>query len=497
MNQPAMEADSKSFPLYEKYEAVIGLEIHVQLNAATKLFCDCPSQPGDAPNQNTCPVCLWLPGALPRLSAEAVEKAALACLAVNCAIAKESAFDQKVYYYPDLPKGFQLSQHHKPLAVNGWIDITGETGAPRRLRIHHIHLEEDVAKLIHETEGRNPISLVDFNRAGAPLIEIVTEPDMRSPYEAMEFIKSLRAQLRCTGSSECSMEQGTMRVDANISLRPSGTQEMNTKVEVKNMNSIRNVGDAIAYEIIRQAESLERGEPVTLHTRLWDPDKRVTTAMRAKFAGPCVPDPSVPVIRIDESWLEKIRERLPEMPAGKAERFIADYDLAANDAFAMSQERDVAEFFEAAVKKDVAPRKAAIWIITHLMPALRDRSRLLADTLLTPDRFAGLLALLDQDRINAGAAREVLLQMLGKNDGPEELVAAGGFQQVSDAAQLETLVNRIIADHPADVADFQKGNQKVFGFLMGLAMKASQGKANPKRLKEILSERLKNFLADQ
>lgn len=480
-------------PDMKKYEAVIGLEIHAQLNAATKLFCDCPNQPGDAPNRNTCPVCLWLPGSLPRLSAEAVEKAVLACLAVNCTIAGESAFDQKVYYYPDLPKGFQLSQHHKPLAKNGWIDITGETGKPRRLRIHHIHLEEDVAKLVHETEGRNPISLVDFNRAGAPLIEIVTEPDMRNPYEAMEFLKSLRTQLRCTDSSDCSMEQGTMRVDANISLRRPGTEELNTKVEVKNMNSIRNVGDAIAYETIRQAESLERGEPVTLHTRLWDPDKRITTAMREKFAGPCVPDPAVPVIRIDDAWLEKIRERLPEMPAKKAERFIVDYDLAANEAFAMSQERDVAEFFEAAVKQDVAPHKAATWITTHLMPALRDRNESLAETLLTPDRFAGLLVLLDQERINAGAARDVLLQMLGKEGRPEEIVTAGGFQQVSDATELETLVDDILAEHPDDVADFQKGNPKVFGFLMGLAMKASHGKANPKRLKEILSERLKTL----
>jgi aspartyl-tRNA(Asn)/glutamyl-tRNA(Gln) amidotransferase subunit B len=316
---------------------------------------------------------------------------------------------------------------------------------------------------------------------------------MHSTYDAMEFIKSLRAQLRCTGSSECSMEQGTMRVDANISLRSNGTQEMNTKVEVKNINSIRNVGDAIAYEIMRQAESLERGEPVTLHTRLWDPDKRVTMAMRAKFAGPCVPDPSVPVIRIDDAWLEKIREHLPEIPAGKAERFMADYDLAANEAFAMSQERDVAEFFEAAVKKDVTPCKAATWIITHLMPALRDRNLSLGETLLTPNRFAGLLVLLDQDRINAGAAREVLLQMLEKEGRPEELVAAGGFQQVSDATELEAIVARIIADHPSDVAGFQKRNQKVFGFLMGLAMKASQGKANPKRLKEIFSKRLKTL----
>mgnify|MGYP003932235167 CR=1 FL=1 len=473
-----------------KYEAVIGLEIHAQLNAATKLFCDCPNQPGDAPNRNTCPVCLWLPGALPRLSKQAVEKAVLASLAANCTISEESAFDQKVYYYPDLPKGFQLSQHHKPLAVNGWLDIVGENGKLRRLGIHHIHMEEDVARLVHETEGRTSISLVDFNRAGAPLIEIVTEPDMRSPYEAMEFLKELRTRLRYTGCTECSMEQGTMRADANISLRLKGTDTLNTKVEVKNMNSIHHVGDAIAYETLRQAECLERGEPVTLHTRLWDPDKRVTTPMREKFAGPCVPDPSVPAIRMEHAWLGAIRKQLPEMPAQKAERFMTDYSLSASEALAMSQERDLAEFFETAVQQEVSPRKAANWISGHLIPALKDRSQGLSDTCLTPQRFADLLLLLDQEKINAGAARDVLVQMLDKDAPPDQIVAQGGLQQVSDADKLAAIVDSILAEHPDDVADYKQGNAKVLGFFMGMAMKASQGKANPKLLKDILAKRL-------
>ena len=478
-------------PDLKAYEAVIGLEIHVQLNAATKLFCNCPNQAGEAPNRLTCPVCLWLPGALPRPSAEAVEKAALACMALHCTLAGESAFDQKVYYYPDLPKGFQLSQHHKPLALGGWVEIAGEDARTRRLRIHHIHLEEDVARLVHATEGRNPVSLVDFNRAGVPLIEIVTEPDMRSPYEAMEFVKALRALLRYTGSSDCSMEQGTMRVDANISLRVPGSGAMNTKVEVKNMNSVRSVGDAVAYEIVRQADCLERGEPVTLHTRLWDPDQQVTTAMREKFSGPCVPDPSVPVIRMDEAWAARIRGRLPEMPGPKAERFAGSYGLAVEDAAAVSRERDVAEFFEAAVGCGAAPRQAATWITGHLMAILRDRNQALGDTLLTPDRFAGLLALLDRERIHAGAAREVLALMLDEEGPPDAIVAAGGLEQVSDAAELEALVDKIVASRPDDVADYRKGNTKVLGFLMGLAMRTSQGKANPRRLREMLAERLK------
>lgn len=473
-----------------KYEAVIGLEIHVQLNAATKLFCDCPNRPGDDPNRNTCPVCLWLPGSFPQLSQEALEKAALACLALNCTIQPVSAFDQKVYYYPDLPKGFQLSQHHKPLARNGWVDITGENGEPKRLRIHHIHIEEDVAKLIHETEGRNHISLVDFNRAGTPLIEIVSEPDLRSPHDAVEYVKTLRAQLRYTGSAECSMEQGTLRVDANISLRPEGSSEFNTKVEVKNMNSIRNVGDAIAYEIRRQTECLERGEPIVLHTRLWDPDKRVTAPMRGKFSGPCVPDPSVSAIVVTGEWLEKIKGRLPEMPDRKAARFVRDYGLAQEEAAAMSLERDLSDFFEGAVKAGANPRRAASWIATHLLPALRERNSAISDTPLTAERFASLLALMEKDVINSQSAKEVLVRLLATDESPEQVVEAGGFRQVSDTAELDSLIDRIIAEHPSDVADYRKGNAKVLGFLMGIAMKASKGKANPKLLREILAKRL-------
>lgn len=473
-----------------KYEAVIGLEIHVQLNAATKLFCDCPNQPGDEPNRNTCPTCLWLPGALPQFSREALEKAALACLGLNCTIQGESAFDQKVYYYPDLPKGFQLSQHHKPLARNGWVDIAGEDGTPRRLRIHHIHMEEDVAKLVHEMEGKTPISLVDFNRAGTPLIEIVSEPDMRSPYEAMEYVKALRTRLRYTGCAECSMEQGTLRVDANISLRPLGTDEFNTKVEVKNMNSIRNVGDAIAYEIVRQTELLEKGEPIVLHTRLWDPEKRVTTAMRGKFSGPCVPDPTVPRIVVTAEWLEEMRRRLPEMPGQKAERFSTQYGLTPDEATAMSQERDLSEFFEAVASRDLPPRKVASWITTHLLPALRDRNQTIRETTLTADRFAALLAMVEKEVINARGAKEVLLQLLATGRSAEEIVEKGGYRQVSDTAELEGLIDGILADHTSDVEDYRKGNPKVLGFLMGIAVKASGGKGNPKVLKEILIKRI-------
>lgn len=281
----------------------------------------------------------------------------------------------KVYYYPDLPKGYQLSQFHKPLARNGWLEIIGENGAPKRIRIQKIHMEEDVARLVHEYEGRHPVSLVDFNRAGVPLVEIVTEPDLRSPSDAMEFLRLLRMQLRYSGSSDCSMEQGTMRVDANVSIRPRGTDVFHTKVEVKNMNSIRNVGDAIAYEISRQADCVKAGEPVVLHTRLWDPDKRVTSPMRAKFEGPCVPDPSVPLIVIEDEWLETMKSRLPEMPAHREERFVNAYGLSRDEAVLMSSDRELSEYFDSVVRFDVSPRLAAQWISAQLLPCSRNMTK--------------------------------------------------------------------------------------------------------------------------
>lgn len=473
-----------------KYEAVIGLEIHVELNTPTKLFCDCPNRPGDAPNVNICPVCLWLPGALPQLSHEVLEKAVIACLGLSCTVQPESAFDQKVYYYPDLPKGFQLSQHHKPLARNGYLDIFSGSQKPRRLGIHHIHLEEDVAKLLHETEGRTPISLVDFNRAGAPLIEIVTEPDMRSPEEAMEFLKVLRTQIRYTGASECSLEKGSMRVDANISIRPEGTCVLNTKVEVKNMNSIQHVGDAIAYEIKRQAGCLEKNEPVVLHTRLWDHEKQVTSPMRAKFSGPCVPDPAVARIVIDDAWLVEKKAQLPEMPIQKVERFIASYGLKRDEALVMSQERELSDFFEKSVQNYHQPRKAANWITAHLIPALKDQEKSINEVPLIPERFHALLCMQDQDEINANAAREVLLRMLTEDKKPEEIVEERGFRQLSDTGELETVVDRILTDNSSGIQDYKSGNMKVLGFFIGKAMKATRGKANPKILKELFARKL-------
>jgi aspartyl-tRNA(Asn)/glutamyl-tRNA(Gln) amidotransferase subunit B len=473
-----------------EFEAVIGLEIHVELNCVTKLFCDCANRPGDEPNLNTCPTCLWFPGAAPRLSQQALEKAALLCLALGGELQPVSAFDQKVYYYPDLPKGFQLSQAHLPLSRGGGLDITDEDGRPRRPRIHHIHMEEDVAKLVHELEGRVPISLVDFNRAGSPLVEIVTDPDFRSPYEAMEFLKALRTLVRYVGASECSMEDGTMRADANISIRPCGSTQMNTKVEVKNMNSVRHVGDAIAYEIARQSAAVQAGEEVVLHTRLWDPDKKATLPMRAKFEGPCVPDPTVPLIELSEQWIEEMRARLPEMPNARADRFVSQYQLTRDEAAGLSNDLEVARYFEALIERGVAPRTAMHWLTTQLLPALRERRQGLAASRVTPQRFAALLQMLAKDEVNANAAREVLADMFDSDEAPEAMVAARGFEQVSDPDALDELVDKVLAEQPAAVADVRAGQNKAIGFLVGQVMQASGGKANPKVIRELLVRKL-------
>lgn len=473
-----------------EFEAVIGLEIHVELNCATKLFCDCPNNPGDEPNANTCPTCLWFPGAVPRLSEDALKRAALLCLGFGAELQPVSAFDQKVYYYPDLPKGYQLSQAHLPLSRGGGIEITNEDGVTRRLRIHHIHMEEDVAKLVHEMEGHTPISLVDFNRAGSPLVEIVTEPDFRTPFEAMEFLKALRTQVRYVGSSECSMENGTMRADANISIRPKGSTELNTKVEVKNMNSIKHVGDAIAYEIKRQTEGVMAGEAVTLHTRLWDPDKKITSPMRAKFEGPCVPDPVVPVIKLSREWIEAMRSRLPEMPSERAERFIKQYELTGDEAVYLSSDPATARYFEELISQGIQPRTAMHWLTTQLIPAVRERGRELDNSQITPERLGALLKMLASDEINANAAREVLVFMFESNESPEEIVKNRGFVQVSDEAALKTLIDKVLSEQPAALQDVRSGQEKAKGFLVGQVMKLSQGKANPKLVKELLEKRL-------
>jgi len=474
-----------------EYEAIIGLEIHIELNSATKMFCDCPNRQGDLPNQNICPICLWLPGVFARISQEVLEKATLTCLALNCEIQHKSAFDQKVYYYPDLPKGFQLSQFHLPLARNGWVNITDEHGSPRKLRISEIHMEEDVAKLVHETEGRKKISLVDFNRAGTPLVEVVTQPDMRSSHDAMEFVNVLRTLIPYVGTAECSMEHGTMRVDANISLRPAGTQKMNVKVEVKNMNSVRSIGDAIAYEINRQKQCYEEGKEIILHTRLWDPAREITVPMRGKFSGPCIPDPSVSEIEISDEWLGEMKNRLPEMPAEKQSRFIKQYKLTGEQARTVTSQPETAQYFESVVKEGISPRTAVHWLTTQLLPAVKKRSENLPETTVTPERIAKLLSMVEKESVNANAAKEVLALLFESEKDPADIVAQQGFEQISDTGELETVIDKILSDNPQAVKDFHSGKTQAVGFLTGQVIRLTQGKANPKTVRKLLEEKMK------
>jgi aspartyl-tRNA(Asn)/glutamyl-tRNA(Gln) amidotransferase subunit B len=476
------------------YEAVIGLEIHIELNSPTKMFCDCPNNPSDSPNKNICPICLWLPGAIPKFSNDVLEKSVKLCLGLNCEIQKMSAFDQKVYYYPDLPKGFQLSQAHFPLAKKGWVEVSDKSGETKKLRIRHIHLEEDVAKLVHEIEGKTPISLVDFNRAGVPLVEIVSEPDIRTSEEAMEFIKNLRNQVRYVGGAECSMEQGSMRVDANISIRQKDTTDFNTKVEVKNMNSVRSVGDAINYEIERQTAKYEAGEEVILHTRLWDPDKSVTTPMRAKFEGPCVPDPTVSKIVIDDDWLKKMQTELPEMPQQRIERLKKEYKLNNDEAFQLCSEIEIAEYFESALKisQNVSVKTIAIWIITQLLPALKENNQSITNTTVTPERFIQLLLLIEKNEITVNSAKKVLTDLFKSDASPEELVDKNGLRQVSDENALTEIIKDVLEKNSDAVEKYKLGNKKVRGFIVGQVMRASQGKANPQILQKILTELLDN-----
>ena len=473
------------------YEAVIGLEIHVQLNCPTKLFCDCANTATEKANTHVCPTCIWLPGAPVQLSEDALEKAALTCLALNGELSARSAFDQKVYYYPDLPKGYQLSQHHLPLATGGWVDISDENGKPRRLRIHHVHMEEDVAKLVHETDGRKRISLVDFNRAGAPLVEIVTEPDIRTPHEAMAFLRALRTRIRYAKTAECSMESGTMRCDANISLRPAGSDAFFTKVEVKNMNSVKAVGNAIAYEIERQEKMINEGQPVVMHTRLWDPDKNVTTPMRAKFAGPCIPDPSVPEIHMDTARVDALKQRLPEMPAKKQARFASQYGLTGDEAALMSTERDIADYFEALARNSVNARMAAQWISGRLLPALKDQNAEITDTVLSADRAAGLLSLLENESVNAKQAKELMALMFTSPKSAPEIADEKGFRQITDIDELSAILDAVLEENPDAVANLRAGKKQAAGFIIGQTMQKSGGRANPKMLSEILGR--KNF----
>ncbi len=473
-----------------KYEAVIGLEVHAQMLTETKIFCGCSTRFGSEPNTQTCQVCIGMPGVLPVLNKKALEFAIRTGLATNCSISEYSRFARKNYFYPDLPKGYQISQYENPICEHGHIDITVD-GATRRIGITRIHMEEDAGKNIHEGGGN--YSFVDLNRAGVPLMEIVSEPDIRSPKEAAEYMKKLRTILRYLGVCDGNMDQGSLRCDANVSVRPEGQKEYGTRAEVKNINSFRFVEKAIEYEIKRQIRVAEEGGKVVQETRLWNAEKGITESMRSKEEAHdyrYFPEPDLVPLRAARSWVEEIRASLPELPDAKKMRFVTELGLPEYDADLLTSEKSVAEWFEDAVRAGGQPKAVSNWMMGELLRLLNEDNRSIDECLLKPDRLAGMLALVDKGTISGKIAKTVFEEMYRTGKDAGTIVREKGLLQISDASEIERLVDEVISKHPDEAERFRGGDEKLLGFLVGQVMKASKGKANPKMLNELLRKKL-------
>lgn len=474
-----------------QFEPVIGLEVHAQLKTKTKIFCTCSTQFGNPPNANTCPVCTGMPGMLPVLNKQAVSFAIKAALATHCRINRESRFDRKNYFYPDLPKGYQISQYAAPIAEHGHLDIETEARGARTIGITRIHMEEDAGKLIHD--AARSVSKVDLNRTGVPLIEIVSEPDIRTAKEAGAYLRKLHAILKYTDVCDGNMEQGSFRCDANISLRPKGREEFGIRAELKNLNSFKNVEKAIAYEIQRQTYLLEEGKAVVQETRLWDPDKSKTFSMRGKEEAHdyrYFPDPDLVPLIVDDSWIESVQVTMPELPDQKQTRFMADFGLSEYDASVLTASIELADFFEQVAADLKNKKQAANWIMTHLLGMLNTRGIHIGQSPVSARSFSRLLSLLEADTINANAAKIVFETMVETQQPPDIIVKEKGLEQVSDRTELESLVTRIIDDNPDEVTAYRGGKTKLFSFFMGQIMKQTKGKADPKIVAPLLKKQL-------
>jgi aspartyl-tRNA(Asn)/glutamyl-tRNA(Gln) amidotransferase subunit B len=477
-----------------KYETVIGLEVHAQLLTESKIFCGCSTRFGAAPNDNTCPVCAGFPGVLPVLNKRVVEFALRAGLAMHCKIASYSRLARKNYFYPDLPKGYQISQYELPICSNGYIDIDVE-GATKRVHLTRIHIEEDAGKNIHNAYDDS--SLVDLNRAGVPLLEIVSEPDIRNAAEAASYLKSLRSILRYLEVCDGNMEEGSFRCDANISVRTIETEALGTKVEIKNLNSFKAIEKALRYETERQIGTLSEGGTLVQETRLWDDNNEQTRSMRSKESAHdyrYFPDPDLLPINLDEAWTQKVRSALPELPDARKVRFMSQYRLPAYDAELLTSRRDVADYLEAAIT--ICPNAKALsnWIMGDLFRVLKERK--LDEQLrienwpLHPTQLGDLVQLIDQGKISGKIAKIVFDELLDTNQSPQVLITQRGLEQVSDDASLERSIDQVLTDHAKQVAAYRAGNDKIFGFLVGQVMKASQGKANPQKVNKLLKAKL-------
>ncbi|GAB6176460.1 Asp-tRNA(Asn)/Glu-tRNA(Gln) amidotransferase subunit GatB [Desulfobaculum senezii] len=474
-----------------QYEAVIGLEVHAQLKTKSKLFCSCSTQFGKEPNSNVCPVCTGQPGSLPVLNRRAVEYATKMSLAIGCTVNERSIFARKNYFYPDLPMGYQISQFDLPIAEHGKVDIDVD-GAKKTIGVTRIHMENDAGKSVHSQADN--ASYVDLNRAGTPLIEIVSEPDMRSPEEAVAYLRSLHSILLYLGICDGNMEEGNFRCDANVSIRPVGQEEFGTRAELKNMNSFRNVQRAIAYEISRQEDLLDDGEAVVQETRLFDADKGVTRSMRGKEEAHdyrYFPDPDLVPLVLDHEWVEELRAGLPELPAARRVRFIEQYGLPESDAELLTGDRALADYFEKTVAAYDQPKKVCNWISTDILRMVNECGGSIASCGLAPEDFATLVRIVDEGVINQKVGKNVLGELFAEGGDPEAYVKDKGLVQISDTSALETAVDEVIADNPSEVEAFRGGKTKLMGFFVGQVMRKTKGQANPKLVNQILADKLK------
>lgn len=480
-----------------KYEAVIGLEVHTELQTTTKIFCSCRTSFGADPNTNVCPVCLGLPGVLPVLNKKVLEYAVRAGLALNCEISRFSKFDRKNYYYPDLPKNFQTSQFDLPICEHGYLDVEVD-GEKRRIRITRAHMEEDAGKLVHHGTSitDSDYSLVDYNRTGTPLLEIVSEPDMRSAKEAVAYMEKMRAILQYVGISDCRMEEGSLRCDANVSVRPVGQKELGTKTEIKNINSFKGVERAIEYEAMRQAELLEDGGKVVQETRTWDEKEGVTKSMRTKEEANdyrYFPEPDLVPFTVSDEYIENIRKSLPELPDARKERYMKEFGLSSEDAVFMTNDKATADYFEAAVAAGADPKAAVNWLMGEFASQLSNDGIEIDKAPVSAENLAALLKLISKGTISGKIAKKVFATMWKEGGNPDDIVKAQGLVQISDTAELSKLVDEVVGNNPKAVEDFKAGKKKAVGALVGQIMKTTKGKANPRVINELLNKKLQSL----